>query len=96
MHSVLTVGGVLISAWEVTPMKWPSWLTLPLRRKAPAQPSLTACPTCGAEMTLVERSTFSGIDMRTYRCDRCRKEHIVDYGAAVWKVLSDARDPDNK
>jgi hypothetical protein len=42
-------------------------------------------------MTLVEKTTFSGNDMRTYRCDRCQKEHVVDYGVAVWKVLSDAR-----
>jgi transposase-like protein len=72
-------------------MKWPSWFNTQFRRKPPAQPSLTACPTCGEEMTLVEKTTFSGNDMRTYRCDRCQKEHVVDYGVAVWKVLSDAR-----
>jgi hypothetical protein len=39
---------------------------------------------------------MSGDDMRTYRCDRCRKEHIVDFGTATWKVLSDARNSDNE
>jgi hypothetical protein len=45
-------------------------------------------------MMLVERSTMSGDDMRTYRCDRCREEHVVDFGTAVWKALSDARQSD--
>jgi len=72
-------------------MKWPSWFNVPFRRKPSAQSSLTACPRCGQEMTLIEKTTFSGNDMRTYRCDRCQKEHVVDYGVALWKVLSDAR-----
>ena len=52
-------------------------------------------PQCGREMILIDRSTMSGDDMRTYRCDRCKKEHIVDFGTATWKVLSDARKSDN-
>jgi DNA-directed RNA polymerase subunit RPC12/RpoP len=75
-------------------MKWPSWLSLSRRREAAASDSLTACPDCGREMTLVEKTTFSGNDMRTYSCERCGKEHIVDYGVAVWKALSDARNSD--
>jgi transposase-like protein len=75
-------------------MKWPSWLKLTSRRKPAPPPSLTQCPKCGAEMTLVEKTTFSGNDMRTYRCDHCREEHVVDYGVALWKVLSDARESD--
>ena len=34
------------------------------------QPSPTDCPKCGKEMRLVERSSMSGDDMRTYRCGR--------------------------
>jgi hypothetical protein len=45
-------------------------------------------------MILVDRSTMSGDDMRTYRCDYCRAEHIVDFGTALWKTLSDARKSD--
>ena len=72
-------------------MKWPSWF----KRKPAARASRTTCPTCGDEMILVDRSTMSGDDMRTYRCDRCRKEHIVDFGTATWKVPSDARSSDD-
>ncbi|HXN68599.1 MAG TPA: hypothetical protein VN926_13230 [Bradyrhizobium sp.] len=54
-------------------------------------PSLTDCPKCAREMRLVERSSMSGDDMRTYRCDDCQKEHIVNFGTALWKILSDAR-----
>jgi hypothetical protein len=49
------------------------------------------CPKCGKEMIRLEKSTMSGRDMRTYRCDDCREEHIVDYGIALWKAMSDAR-----
>jgi len=66
-------------------MKWPSWLKT---RRKPT--SLSDCPDCGREMTMIDKSTMSGDDMRTYRCERCRKEHIVNYGVALWKVLSDA------
>jgi hypothetical protein len=41
-------------------------------------------------MSLVEKHTMSGRDMRTYRCDHCQEEHDVDYGIALWKVMSDA------
>ena len=48
------------------------------------------CPKCGKEMRLIEKFTMSGDDMRTYRCDRCQEEHIVDFGTAMWKLMSDA------
>ena len=59
--------------------------------KPESQPSPTDCPKCGKQMRLVERSSMSGDDMRTYRCDDCQKEHIVNFGTALWKILSDAR-----
>jgi hypothetical protein len=37
---------------------------------------------------------MSGNDMRSYRCDYCQEEHIVDFGTATWKILSDAHEPD--
>jgi predicted RNA-binding Zn-ribbon protein involved in translation (DUF1610 family) len=70
-------------------MKLPSWIKLRYRPASPAH-----CPKCGKEMILVDRSSMSGDDMRTYRCDRCRKEHIVDFGTALWKKLSDANETD--
>lgn len=68
-------------------MKWPSWLTPGYRRK-PVSP--TACPQCSEEMIFVEKFTMMGDDRRTYRCDHCQKEHILDFGTAVWKLMSDA------
>ena len=45
-------------------------------------------------MRMVDKSTMSGDDMRTYRCDPCQKEHIVNFGIATWKAMSDARQSD--
>ncbi|MDE1938707.1 MAG: hypothetical protein KGI68_06785 [Alphaproteobacteria bacterium] len=45
-------------------------------------------------MRMVDKSTMSGNDMRTYRCDDCQEEHIMNFGTALWKVLSDARGSD--
>jgi transposase-like protein len=69
-------------------MKWPQWFKLRYRRKPS---SLTNCPKCGKEMIQVDKSTMSDSDMRTYRCGHCQEDHIVDFGTALWKVLSDAR-----
>jgi predicted RNA-binding Zn-ribbon protein involved in translation (DUF1610 family) len=73
-------------------MKWPSWLKLIFRHKPVTTASLTQCPKCGKEMILMEKTTFSGDDMRTYRCDHCREEHILNLGTALWKALADARE----
>ena len=73
-------------------MKWPPWFKLNRRRKPARATSLTQCPKCGKEMIRVEKFTMSGRDMRTYHCERCREEHIMDYGDALWKVLSDANE----
>jgi transposase-like protein len=54
------------------------------------------CPTCGEAMDEIEKNTMSGRDMRTYRCDPCRLEHDVEYGTALWQVLSDANTSDNE
>jgi hypothetical protein len=35
-----------------------------------------------------------GHDMRTYRCGHCQEEHIVGFGTALWKTLSDAHKSD--
>jgi hypothetical protein len=72
-------------------MKLPSWLRIFNRCKPARPPLLTDCPKCGREMDMIEKSTMSGDDMRTYRCEHCQEEHIVNYGVALWKVLSDAR-----
>jgi hypothetical protein len=46
-------------------------------------------------MTLIERTTMTGDDIRTYRCEHCQQEHIVNFGTALWKVLSDPRNSGN-
>jgi len=69
-------------------MKEPSMI------KPQSQLSPTQCPRCGNEMRLVERCSMSGSDMRSYCCDNCQQEHIVDFGTALWKILSDARGHD--
>ena len=74
-------------------MRWFSWLKTG-RRKPASQRSATACPQCGSEMIFVEKFTMMGDDLRTYRCDHCQKEHILDFGTALWKLMSDANRPD--
>jgi predicted RNA-binding Zn-ribbon protein involved in translation (DUF1610 family) len=69
-------------------MKLPSWITLRYLRTPKSKASLTQCPTCGREMVLVERSSMTGDDMRTYRCTHCRTEHVRDFGIAAWKLIS--------
>jgi transposase-like protein len=71
-------------------MQLPSWIKRLYGRKSVRPPSLTDCPKCGREMDMIDKSTMSGDDMRTYRCEHCQEEHIVNYGVALWKVLSDA------
>jgi len=56
-----------------------------------SQPLLSDCPKCGKAVRLVERSSMSGDDMQTYRCEDCQGEHIMNFGTALWKILSDAR-----
>jgi transposase-like protein len=75
-------------------MKWPAWFTSKFRRKPPAELSPTQCPECSREMDLVEKMTMSGRDLRTYRCKHCRKEYDMDFGTALWKLMSDANKSD--
>jgi transposase-like protein len=55
--------------------------------------SETTCPDCGIEMDQIEKTTFTGRDMREFQCPRCKRTQIVDYGEALWKILSDANKP---
>jgi hypothetical protein len=73
-------------------MKLPNWIRLRYLSTPPSRAHLTKCLKCGDEMRLVDRSSMGGSDMRSYRCDRCEEEHILDFGTATWKLLSDARE----
>jgi transposase-like protein len=71
-------------------MKWPSWFKRRRIGKPSPLASPMACPTCGKEMVFVEKYTMMGDDLRTYRCNACQKEHIIDFGTAMWKLIADA------
>lgn len=54
------------------------------------------CSACDGEMDQIEKTTFSGRDMREFECRKCGRKEIMDYGDALWKILSDANKPDNE
>jgi len=54
------------------------------------------CPKCGEAMDLEEKDTSSGRDMRTYICRPCKERVDVDNGVALWQVLHDAREKEEK
>lgn len=54
------------------------------------------CSACGGEMEQIEKTTFTGREMREYQCRKCARTEIVDCGPALWKILSDANNPGEK
>ena len=56
----------------------------------------TVCPDCGIEMDQIERTTFTGRDMREYQCSKCGRRQIVDCGKALWQILSEANEESTK
>jgi transposase-like protein len=75
-------------------MKWRFSFCGLFRRKPRGPLSPTQCPRCGREMVFVEKFTMTGDDLRIYRCKCCRQEHTVNFGTAMWKIMSDARHKD--
>lgn len=55
-----------------------------------------ACSECGGEMDQIEKTTFTGREMREYECRKCGRKEIVDRGPALWQILSDARESEEK
>jgi predicted RNA-binding Zn-ribbon protein involved in translation (DUF1610 family) len=45
----------------------------------------TVCPDCAIEMHQIEKTTFTGRDMREYQCPKCGRKQIVDCGKALWR-----------
>jgi ribosomal protein L37AE/L43A len=43
-------------------------------------------------MDQIEKTTFTGREMREYQCPKCKRTQIVDCGEALWKILSDANE----
>jgi Zn-finger nucleic acid-binding protein len=50
----------------------------------------TTCPECRVEMEQIEKTTFTGREIREYQCPKCKRTLILDCGEALWKILSDA------
>jgi ribosomal protein S27AE len=49
------------------------------------------CAKCGEPMRMTDKNTFSGRDIREYKCDQCGYEDWEDRGTALWQILSDDR-----
>jgi transposase-like protein len=47
------------------------------------------CPKCGGALYLEDKNTFTGRDIREYRCKSCRNLVVEDNGVALWQVLHD-------
>jgi hypothetical protein len=56
----------------------------------------TTCPDCAIEMQQIEKTTFTGRDMREYQCLKCGRKQIIDYGKALWEILSEANEDSGK
>jgi len=57
---------------------------------SPYSGSDTLCHDCNVEMDQIEKTTFSGRDMREYQCPKCGRTQILDRGKALWEILSEA------
>jgi predicted RNA-binding Zn-ribbon protein involved in translation (DUF1610 family) len=47
-------------------------------------------------MDQIERTTFTGRDMREYQCPQCGRKEIIDCGKALWQILSEANEESTK
>ena len=56
----------------------------------------TTCPDCAIEMHQIEKTTFTGRDMREYQCPKCGRKQIIDRGKALWQILSEANEESGK
>jgi hypothetical protein len=43
-------------------------------------------------MRQTDKNTFSGREIREYKCDRCGHEDWEDCGTALWQILHDDRE----
>jgi hypothetical protein len=53
---------------------------------------LMICAKCGQPMRMTDKNTFTGRDIREYKCDECGHEDWEDRGTALWQILSDDRE----
>ena len=50
------------------------------------------CPKCGGALRFEDKNTFTGREMREYRCVSCGYLVVEDCGVALWQVLHDANE----
>jgi len=50
------------------------------------------CPDCGGELRFEEKDSSSGRDMREYRCVECGRSVTEDRGKALWQILHEDRE----
>ncbi|HTQ32387.1 MAG TPA: hypothetical protein VMI53_14340 [Opitutaceae bacterium] len=50
------------------------------------------CPHCGGATVFEEKHTFTGREVRAYRCTVCGHSVTEDCGVALWQVLHDANE----
>ena len=56
----------------------------------------TTCPDCAVEIDQIDKTTFTGRDMREFQCPKCGHRAIIDCGKALWQILSEANEESNK
>ena len=52
------------------------------------------CTKCGTKMDFTGKDTFSGREIREYRCRACGHDDWEDTGQAMWEILHEAREAD--
>ena len=52
------------------------------------------CTKCGTKMDFTGKDTFSGREIREYRCRACGHDDSEDTGQALWEILHEAREAD--
>jgi hypothetical protein len=53
------------------------------------------CTKCGAKMDFSGKDTFSGREIREYRCRACGHDDSEDTGQALWEIMHEARVADD-
>ena len=48
------------------------------------------CPKCRGPLERIEKETFTGRDLRTYKCRSCGHTFDRDVGPAMWKAMEEA------
>jgi hypothetical protein len=47
-------------------------------------------------MDQIDKTTFTGRDMREFQCPKCGRRQIIDCGKALWQILSEGNEESSK